>query len=208
MTILAGAALGRCQPKGTDMYKKITAAGLALAALTFAPFAADAAKSGNLARVEDRCEPASFNAVLGEGACVGNGTTTFDEFAEDLNPVDFGDDHWRFQVSGSSIKRGESIKVVNSGGEFHTFTEVVAYGGGCVPDLNIPLGLTPVPECEPVLPPPDPQTDPPTPPTPVAFVTTGLPPLGGTLKVTPTTRGTHHYLCLIHPWMRADVVVR
>ena len=190
------------------MYKKLVAAGLALAALTFAPYAADAAKSGNEIRVEDRCEPVSFNIAIGPGTCVGGGTTTFDEFLEELNPVDFGDDHWRFQASGSSIKRGQSIKVVNNGGEFHTFTEVANFGGGCVDLLNGALGLTPVPECEPLLPSPDPQTDPPTPPTPVAFVTTGLPPLGGTLTVTPTTKGTHHYICLIHPWMRTDVVVQ
>lgn len=183
------------------MYKKVVAAGLALAALTLAPFAADAAKSGNEIRVEDRCEPISFNEALGDDppACVGNGTTTFQEFLEDLNPVDFGDDHWRFQASGSSIRRGQSIKVVNTGGEFHTFTEVASYGGGCVPELNGPLGLTPVAECLPLAGPDGP---------PLAFITSGIGPLGGTLNVTPTTKGTHHYLCLIHPWMRADVVVR
>ena len=132
------------------------------------------------------------------GTCVGNGTTTFAEFAEDLNPVDFGDDHWRFQASGSSIRRGESIKVVNTGGEFHTFTEVAAYGGGCVEDLNIPLGLTSVPECEPAIPRRPPQ----------AFIDSGVGPLGGTIKVSGLTRGTHKFICLIHPWMRTNVVVR
>ncbi len=155
------------------MYKRIVAAGLALAALTLAPFSADASKSGNEIRVEDRCEPVSFNNALGEGACVGNGTTTFDEFLEDLNPDDFGDDHWRFQASGSSIKRSESIKVVNKGGEPHTFTEVAAFGGGCVPDLNIPLLLTPVPECD----------------DPAIFGATFLPPLGGTFGRDRISRG-------------------
>ncbi len=182
------------------MYKKIVAAGLALAALTLAPYSANAAKSGNKVRVEDRCEAASFNAAIGPGTCVGNGTTTFDEFLETLNPVDFGDHHWRFKVSGgSTIKLGQSISVVNTGGEFHTFTEVASYGGGCVPELNGPLGLTPVAECLPLAGPDGP---------PLAFITSGIGPLGGTLNVTPTTKGTHHYLCLIHPWMRADVVVR
>ena len=157
------------------MYKRIVAAGLALAALTLAPLSADASKSGNEIRVEDRCEPVSFNLAVGPGTCVGNGTTTFPEFAEDLNPVDFGDDHWRFQASGSSIRRGESIKVVNTGGEFHTFTEVAEFGGGCVPDLNIPLGLDFAPECFPLIP----DSDPP----PEIFAPTGLPPLGGTLVV-------------------------
>ena len=183
------------------MYKRIVAAGLALAALTLAPLSADASKSGNEIRVEDRCEPVSFNLAVGPGTCVGNGTTTFPEFAEDLNPVDFGDDHWRFQASGSSIRRGESIKVVNTGGEFHTFTEVAEFGGGCVPDLNIPLGLDFAPECFPLIPDSDP-------PTPEIFGPTGLPPLGGTLVVKGLPRGTHHFICLIHPWMRTDVVVR
>ena len=130
------------------MYKKIVAAGLGLAALTLAPYSAGASKSGNEVRVEDRCEPASFNAAVGPGTCVGTARPHSPSFAEDLNPVDFGDDHWRFQASGSSIERGESIRVINKGGEAHSFTEVAAYGGGCVEDLNIPLGLTPVPECD------------------------------------------------------------
>ncbi len=174
------------------MYKRIVAAGLALAALTLAPLSADASKSGNEVRMEDRCEPVSFNAVLGDGACVGNGTTTIDEFFEELNPVDFGDDHWRFQVSGSSIRRGESIRVINKGGEAHSFTEVAAFGGGCVEELNIPLGLTPVPECG----------------DPANFPGGLIAPRGGTSRVSGLERGTHHFLCLIHPWMRADVVVR
>src|SRR6478735_3247070 len=129
---LLAAARSR-QQKGIDMSKKIVAAGLALAALTLAPYSANAAKSGNRVRVEDRCEQASFDAAIGPGTCVGNGTTTFDEFLAKLNPVDFGDHHWRFKVSGgSTIKLGQSISVVNTGGEFHTFTEVAEFGGGCV----------------------------------------------------------------------------
>ena len=124
-------AAGSAPTKGDGhVQKRIVAAGLTLAALTLAPLSADASEWGNEVRMEDRCEPVSFNAVLGDGACVGNGTTTIDEFFEELNPVDFGDDHWRFQVSGSSIKRGESIQVINKGGEARSFTEVAAFGGG------------------------------------------------------------------------------
>ena len=61
--------------------------------------------------------------------------------------------------------------------------------------------LVPAPECSDVIPGSDP-------PTPVAFGTTGVTPLGGTLTVTPTTKGTHHYICLIHPWMLTDVTVK
>jgi len=28
------------------------------------------------------------------------------------------------------------------------------------------------------------------------------------MTVTPTTKGTHHYICLIHPWMLTDVTVK
>ena len=35
-------------------------------------------------RLLDDCEPTTFNAVLGDGACVGNGHTTFDEFIAEL----------------------------------------------------------------------------------------------------------------------------
>jgi hypothetical protein len=37
--------------------------------------------------------------------------------------------------------------VANRGGEDQTFTEVGAFGGGCVAPLNAVLGLSPVPEC-------------------------------------------------------------
>ena len=181
------------------MYKKTAAAALALSALMLAPHTAGASKSGNEIRAEDRCDPATFNAALGDGACVPskNGDTTFAELLETLNPTDFGDDHWRFQASGSAIKQGESVTVKNTGGEFHTFTEVAQFGGGCVPDLNIPLGLSPAPECQPEV----------APGVPLAFVTTGIP-AGGALQVSGLSKGTHHFICLIHPWMRTDVKVK
>ncbi len=179
------------------MSKKIVAAGLALAALTLAPYSANAAKSGNRVRVEDRCEQASFDAAIGPGTCVGNGTTTFDEFLETLNPVDFGDHHWRFKVSGgSTIKLGQSISVVNTGGEFHTFTEVAQFGGGCVPIPFLNLGEPPVAECQPEA----------APGVPVAFGTSGVP-AGGSRTIAGVSPGTHLYQCLIHPWMRSVAVV-
>ena len=45
------------------------------------------------------------------------------------------------------LPAGGTIEAYNKGGEFHTFTEVANYGGGCVDELNALLGLTPVPEC-------------------------------------------------------------
>ena len=74
--------------------------------------------------------------------------------------------------------------------EFHTFTEVAAFGGGCVPELNALLGLTPVPECA----------------IPGIFFTTGAPP-GAVVTTGALAAGTHRFMCLIHPWMRSTAEV-
>jgi hypothetical protein len=44
-------------------------------------------------RLIDDCDPTTFNAALGEGACVGDGDTTFKEFGAAL--AEGGDQHWR-----------------------------------------------------------------------------------------------------------------
>ena len=151
--------------------------------------------------VEDRCDPETFNAAIGEGTCVVDLGVTFDEFLEELNPVDFGHDKWRFNFGRGRVDSGETLQAVNRGGEFHTFTEVAEYGGGCVPELNGPLGLTPVAECA------DLTEVAPTVFVPTAFLTSGID-AGGTLNVDDLDRGTHKFQCLIHPWMRQDVTVR
>jgi hypothetical protein len=141
-------------------------------------------------QVRDNCETVSFNAAIGEGTCVGTGNTTFDEFLTKLNPVDFGHGKWRFNPDDTDLKRNESLLAVNRGGEVHTFTEVAAYGPGCVALLNEPLGLTgpPAADCG-------------------ALPATAVAP-GGSLPVAPLTPGTHRFECLIHPWMRTTVHVR
>ncbi len=133
----------------------------------------------------DKCDPVTFNAALGEGACVKHrgGRTTFDEaFAQFVATGQI--DGWEFKKDKVELKEGGRISAPNRGGEFHTFTEVAAFGGGCVPELN--AGQEPVPECAGA---------------PDIFFTTGAAP-GQTVKTGPLDSGIHKFMCLIHPWMR------
>ena len=139
--------------------------------------------------IRDECEPASFNAALGEGACVGDGDVTIDELFATLNPADFGHDKWRFQPSSVGVKTGTTFVLVNRGGETHSFTEVLNFGPGIVPPLNavFPDGT---PDAVPV--PGDPH-----------FVGPGM-----SASFTVSGQGTHLFMCLIHPWMETTVTVK
>src|SRR6185503_14747564 len=98
-------------------------------------------------RMYDDCEPTTFNAVLGDGACVGNGHTTFDEFIAELAATQ--DAHaWRNQPSAMLLNVGRPTFIENRGGETHTFTPVANFGGGFVNELNgISGNPVPAPEC-------------------------------------------------------------
>src|SRR5215212_532341 len=98
-------------------------------------------------RLLDDCEPTSFNAVLGDGACVGNGHTTFEEFIAELAATQ--DAHkWRNQPSDMLVNVGRPTLVESRGGEVHTFTPVAEFGGGFVNELNgISGNPVPAPEC-------------------------------------------------------------
>jgi plastocyanin len=155
-------------------------------------------------RVFDDCDPATFNAALGPGTCVKQGRTPFGDFLAQLGLN--GDlpnkaaDGWKFKPGVFHVDAGDTIKIDNMGGEFHTFTMVANFAGGCIPALNGILKLQPVPECGPLA--PDGVT-------PLAFVTSGVV-SGGTLSVNTTglTPGLYKFQCLIHPWMQAMVEVR
>lgn len=137
----------------------------------------------------DACDGPSFNAAIGEGTCNRPGGVTFDKFIGQL--LEHGEaPAWRFSPEQLKLDAGGTISAPNRGGEFHTFTEVAAFGGGCVPDLNALLGLTPVPECG----------------IPGIFGTTGAPP-GGVVSTGALSAGTHRFMCLIHPWMRSTAHV-
>src|ERR1051326_568403 len=43
---------------------------------------------------------------------------------------------WRFEPSYLDVRSGHQLRVTNTGGENHTFTEVAAFGGGVVPPFN------------------------------------------------------------------------
>jgi hypothetical protein len=140
--------------------------------------------------VLDACDGPSFNAVIGPGACVRAGGVKFDAFIGQL--ISMGEaPAWRFAPEWLTLADGASIDAYNAGGEFHTFTEVAAFGGGCVPEINALLGLTPVPECG----------------VPGIFGTTGVAP-GEELEGEALASGNHLFICLIHPWMRTEVTVQ
>jgi hypothetical protein len=133
----------------------------------------------------DRCEPDSFNAAIGPGTCVRNGGVTFDNFVRRLNPKDGGHNAWRFSRHDVDLRAGQSLSVTNTGGEEHTFTEVIDFGAGFVPPLNAAL--------PPGTPPAEPIGD-------LRFIAAGE-----TLRLGGLSAGTHRFECLIHPWMRTVV---
>ena len=135
----------------------------------------------------DACDPETFNAALGEGACTRSGGVRFDTFLEQL-----GRHHsigaWHFAPSNVTMKVGELLVATNRGGEDHTFTEVDEFGGGVVPPLNELTGLTEVaPEC-------------------AALGQTGgrIKP-GASASEKTDEAGVEKYQCCIHPWMRTEV---
>jgi plastocyanin len=97
---------------------------------------------------------------------------------------------WLFAPGIVRLREGQAVQARNIGGEAHTFTEVDDFGGGIVPVLNDLSGNpVPAPECVQL--------------GPADFI-----PPGGVSAPDVEEPGVHHYQCCIHPWMRADVVVR
>ena len=143
------------------------------------------AKDTRTVFVMDRCEPDSFDAAVEPGTCVRNGGVTFDKFARRLNPDDGGHNAWRFGPPQFTLRAGQTIVATNTGGETHSFTEVVNFGTGVVPPLNAAL--------PPGTPPAQPIGDP-------RFL-----PAGASVQLDALPAGTHRFECLIHPWMRSVV---
>jgi hypothetical protein len=78
--------------------------------------------------------------------------------------------------------------VENYGGETHSFTPVISFGGGIVPILNQLSGNTTLA----VL------ADP-------THVGATFVPAGGSLSGIVVAAGVQRYECLIHPWMRITI---
>jgi plastocyanin len=160
-----------------------------LAALIFSSASLADPRSRNV-QILDACDPETFNAAVGEGTCVRNGGISFDRFIDQL--INKGEaPAWRFSPERFKLKAGGTVTARNRGGEFHTFSEVAAFGGGCVPEINELLGLVSVPECS----------------IPGIFEATGVPP-GASLTTDPLAAGQHRFMCLIHPWQRTTATSR
>ncbi|HKS09256.1 MAG TPA: hypothetical protein VJS13_06870 [Pyrinomonadaceae bacterium] len=167
---------------------------LALAAMATVSLTTNAFQGDKKIRLLDDCEPVSFNAALGDGACVGNGHTTFDEFIAELQATQ--DAHkWRNQPSDMQVNVGRPTFIENRGGEVHTFTPVAEFGGGFIPDLNgISGNPVPAPECLniPAL----------------VFIPAGGTAEGPTAGSADLPVGSHKFQCCIHPWMRTIIDVK
>lgn len=142
----------------------------------------------------DECDPTTFNAALGPDFCkniaLGYSTTFSNLFAEAAAGTP--DPNWDFEPDTLKINQGTVVSVVDQGGEPHTFTEVANFGGGFIPQLN--AGQETVPECAGGF-------------SRVAVARTRLL-QGSQIQITGLSKGTHHFECCIHPWMRMNVEVK
>jgi plastocyanin len=165
-----------------------------------APAVADGGGDGGPVTVvmQDRCDPATFNAALGDGFCVAHhdGGVVLDKLfasiAQDPAGVMANREvrGWRFHPDHVTLRMGQGLVLANTGGETHTFTPVAMYGLGCVDGVNAffdNLGLVSV--CGPN-----------------AFDSAVAP--GHTSDPLMLGKGMYRFECMVHPWMRTDVTVR
>jgi hypothetical protein len=137
----------------------------------------------------DRCDPATFNAMFGEGTCIMRKRgVPVQTFLSKVNPQDGGHRAWRFKPDELRLGRRQSLRLKNRGGETHTFTEVVEFGGGFAAPLNA------------VFPPGTPLA--------VPIGGTRFIDAGQTIDMAPLSPGVHRFECLIHPWMQTTVEQR
>jgi plastocyanin len=133
----------------------------------------------------DACDPATFNAMFGDGTCIRSGGVTLDQFIAQLTK--FGSiGAWHFAPPTANVRVGQTFVATNKGGEVHTFTEVAQFGGGIIDQLNqiTHAGAT-TPEC-------------------AALEGDDFVPPGGTYTESVDHTGTLKFQCCIHPWMRLE----
>jgi plastocyanin len=142
----------------------------------------------------DECDPGSFNAALGPDFCKNVALGAATKFSDLFKNVAAGkpDPGWDFEPDTVHMKKGTILDVVDQGGEPHTFTEVLHFGGGFIGDLN--AGEATVPECA------DGFKN-------VAVARTRIL-QGSHTQITGLSKGEHLFKCCIHPWMRVKVVVK
>ena len=177
------------------MFRLLLSCSVGLAAAMFVLIAPALAADQTPHRIifaNDVCDPTTFNQALGPGACTRpGGGITFQMFLQQLQRMQQAP-QWRFVPNQVNASTSDPIEVKNIGGETHTFTEVAAFGGGFVPQLNQLSGnLTERPECA-----AGPGED-------SHFLAPGA-----SFTFTETDPGTHLYQCCIHPWMHAVLTIR
>jgi hypothetical protein len=142
----------------------------------------------------DACDPLTFNATkFGPNTCLKEGRTTFDDFVAQLiaNHEAKG---WQFTADQVTAAFGSDLLGNNVGGETHTFTPVVAYGGSIIEDINVLTGSGEAPdECKEL------EAD--------DLVASGTQYRieANELSNVADANGIAKVQCCIHPWMRAEV---
>jgi hypothetical protein len=164
-------------------------AGLAIATLAAAAGPAQASSPTNHTfELRDECDATSFNAQFGAGFCTRTSSgVTFQEFSKQLS--NGGSGAWWIRWRDRTIDAQDTVSARNVGGIFHTFTEVQAYGKGCIPAFNVAV-TEEVDNCNGF----------------ADFPATAVP-QGTTLPAQKLSVGVHKFQCLIHPWMRTKITV-
>jgi plastocyanin len=140
--------------------------------------------------LRDACDQVSWEGEF-PGLCTKvAGSVSLPEFRAAL--ADGGSGAWWIRQRDITLDAGDSIAATNVGGIVHTFTEVAAFGQGCITEWNQAVKET-VNNCD------FSQFD----PVNGSLVLQGT---TGEAKVLPV--GVHRFQCLVHPWMRTVVTVR